>query len=111
MRLRLHLDLVVVRGVETHQGGEQANISLGDAITHEVTVIGQALLKGVWCPKQLVKSVVVGVLGAGETTAVHAVIDGGEHHGIEFVNLWAQVLGIQIWGIWLVVLVPLGGKI
>ena len=41
------LEMVVVHGVETHQGGEQANISLGDAITHEVTVIGQALLKGV----------------------------------------------------------------
>ena len=88
--------MAVVDRVEADQRGEQADVGDGDGVADEVAAGGQALLEAVQRRPQLVVGLLVGLLVGGEPAAVHTVVHRGVDPRVEFVDLVAVLVGVQV---------------
>jgi hypothetical protein len=103
--------MAVIDGVEPDEGGEEANVRLGDAVAHQVALALESLREPVQAVEQPAIRLFVGVLGAGEPAAVDPVVDVLEHHLVDLVDLVPQLLGVQVGRAGAVMGPPLGREV
>ena len=90
------LEVTHVDRVETHQGGEQPPVGLGQSASEQVAAAGQAVLQPVQRLEQGDNRLFVSRLAGGEPGLVNAIVDVALDARIDLVDLVAQLRGIII---------------
>jgi hypothetical protein len=105
------LEVPVVRGVEAHQGGEEADIRLGELVTDEIALVREPGLEPVETVEEPVVRRLVRVLAGREAALVHAVVDVVEDEVGDLVDLVAQVQRIEVGSVLCMQGRPLRGQV
>ncbi len=90
------LEVSVVHRIEAHQGGEQADIGLGQVFAGQVAAFAEQAFQVVQLLEQLDEGLLVGVLASGEASTVHAVVDRRIDASVEAFDLLAQRLRVEV---------------
>lgn len=97
--LPIAVEGAVVSGVEAHQRHPQAHVGIGDVVTQQEAAGGEPLLNTVQGREEFLIGLLVGLLGAGEATAVDAIVDRGEDMLVEGIDLLALLDRVEIGGV------------
>ena len=104
-------EMAVVHGVESQQRGEQPYVGLGDRVADQVAPRCQAIGQPVQPVEELSVRALVGLLRAGESTAVDPVVDVAVHHRIDRVDLVPQRRRVELRGTRSVMSLPLHSQV
>mmetsp|Transcript_8255 Transcript_8255/g.31040 ORF Transcript_8255/g.31040 Transcript_8255/m.31040 type:complete len:236 (-) Transcript_8255:268-975(-) len=95
-RLPVRLEIHDIHFVEADERHEQAHVCLRQLVACDVPLPGQDVLAAIQRSEEVHEGRLVGLLGAGEATAVDAVVDAGIDPGVDGVDLLLQVLRAQV---------------